>query len=195
MYLEYRKVNARHRIIISLFFLFLQFGKLSPNLVLQMDNCWRENKNRFVLCFLALLIPMIELEIFKKVRKSFFNSVHVDSIGTCENLLPHFLLFTLHVCAVPIIHVVAILTGIHTPTDKENWKQRDNLMKLFLHLIFAKLFPVKCVQTCSPSKKLLVKVQLLLFIVILIKTVYCFRTKCQTKRNKYDYWLNRVAHC
>lgn len=43
------------------------FGKLRPNLYLQMDNCWRENKNRFVLCFLALLI---ELGIFKKIKIS-----------------------------------------------------------------------------------------------------------------------------
>lgn len=193
MYLEYRKVKARHRIIISLFFCFYSLANFLQTWSFKWIIVGGRTKTALFFVSYRCLSPMIELAIFKKVRKSFFNSVHVDSIGTCENLLPHFLLFTL--CAVPIIHVVAILTGIHTPTDKENWKQRDNLMKLFLHLIFAKLFPVKCIQTCSPSKKLLVKVQLLLFIVILINTVYCFRTKCQTKRNKYDYWLNRVAHC
>ena len=44
---------------------FIQLGQLPPTLYLQMDNCWRENKNRYVLCFLALLV---ELGIFKKVN-------------------------------------------------------------------------------------------------------------------------------
>lgn len=35
-------------------------------LCLQMDNCWRENKNQFVLIFLAVLI---KYQIFRKVRK------------------------------------------------------------------------------------------------------------------------------
>ena len=38
--------------------------KLPDVLYLQMDNCWRENKNQFVISFLALLIL---LGVFKKV--------------------------------------------------------------------------------------------------------------------------------
>ena len=44
----------------------MQFGQLPPTMYLQMDNCWRENKNRYVFCFLALLV---ELGIFEKVSK------------------------------------------------------------------------------------------------------------------------------
>ena len=33
-------------------------------LYLQMDNCWRENKNKFILCFVYL----VDMDIFKKVR-------------------------------------------------------------------------------------------------------------------------------
>ena len=32
------------------------FGRLPAVLHLSMDNCWRENKNRFVLAFLAALV-------------------------------------------------------------------------------------------------------------------------------------------
>ena len=41
-------------------------GEDLPNtLYLQMDNCWRENKNQFVLNFVALLV---KLDIFVKVN-------------------------------------------------------------------------------------------------------------------------------
>lgn len=63
---------------------------------------------------------MIELEIFKKVRKSFFNSVYVDFIGICENFLLYFFFFMLYVCVVFIIYVVVILIGIYMFIDKEN---------------------------------------------------------------------------
>ena len=39
---------------------------LPDTFYLQMDNCWRENKNQFVLTFLALLV---QLGIVKKVRQ------------------------------------------------------------------------------------------------------------------------------
>ncbi|CAH3044847.1 unnamed protein product, partial [Pocillopora meandrina] len=41
-----------------------EIGYLPPVLYLQMDNCWRENKNRYVLSFLSLLV---ERNIFEKV--------------------------------------------------------------------------------------------------------------------------------
>ena len=39
--------------------------RLAPFLYLQLDNCVRENKNNFIICFLALLV---DLDIFEKVR-------------------------------------------------------------------------------------------------------------------------------
>lgn len=42
----------------------LQLGQLSLTLHLEMDNCWREYKNKFILTFLALLD---EIGIFKEV--------------------------------------------------------------------------------------------------------------------------------
>ena len=42
--------------------------KLPPNLYLQMDNCWRENKNQYMMTFLALLI---KLKVFVKIKLNF----------------------------------------------------------------------------------------------------------------------------
>lgn len=39
-------------------------GPLPPKLYLQLDNCWRENKNKFVFAFLAMLV---KLGVFKEV--------------------------------------------------------------------------------------------------------------------------------
>ena len=33
-------------------------GNMPPVLNVQLDNCWRENKNRLVLAFLALLVAL-----------------------------------------------------------------------------------------------------------------------------------------
>ena len=41
---------------------------LAPVLYLQMDNCWRENKNQHVLTFLALLL---KLRLFRKIKLNF----------------------------------------------------------------------------------------------------------------------------
>ncbi|XP_063439429.1 uncharacterized protein LOC134720824 isoform X3 [Mytilus trossulus] len=46
---------------------------IPPVLYLQMDNCYRENKNRFVFGFLSLLV---ELGVFKKVKVSFLMVGH-----------------------------------------------------------------------------------------------------------------------
>lgn len=43
----------------------LRMNKVPDTLYLQMDNCWRENKNQYVMTFLAVLV---HLGIFKKVR-------------------------------------------------------------------------------------------------------------------------------
>ncbi len=47
--------------------------KLGSNLFLQMDNCFRENKNRFLIAFAALLV---ELEVFEEVYL-FIAFIHV----------------------------------------------------------------------------------------------------------------------
>lgn len=44
--------------------------KLPPILYLQMDNCWRENKNQFMLALLGL---MVQKKIFEKVSNCNFN--------------------------------------------------------------------------------------------------------------------------
>lgn len=41
-----------------------QMGFLPPNLYLQMDNCFHENKNECVISFLCILV---EMGIFEKV--------------------------------------------------------------------------------------------------------------------------------
>ena len=77
---------------------------LAPVLYLQMDNCWRENKNQHVLTFLALLL---KLRLFRKIKLNFdlVGHTHEDidqlfralnevlkrkTIATVEDLL-HFL--------------------------------------------------------------------------------------------------------
>ena len=49
----------------ELFFI-LQNNRLPPVLYLQADNCYRENKNRFVLAFCELLVKE---RIFNEVSK------------------------------------------------------------------------------------------------------------------------------
>ena len=44
----------------------LRMDSITDRLYLQMDNCWRENKNQCVLVFLGVLV---RLDIFKKVNE------------------------------------------------------------------------------------------------------------------------------
>ncbi len=44
----------------------VRMDKIPDRLFLQMDNCWQENKNQYVIVFLALLVY---LNIFKKVQR------------------------------------------------------------------------------------------------------------------------------
>jgi hypothetical protein len=56
-------------ILIRTFIRILKAGhKLAPVLYLQMDNCWRENKNQHVITFLAILV---KLNIFRKIKLNF----------------------------------------------------------------------------------------------------------------------------
>ena len=43
-------------------------GILPPTLYIQLDNCWRENKNRFFIGFMAYLVA---LDIFQEVSDIF----------------------------------------------------------------------------------------------------------------------------
>ena len=44
----------------------VRMDNIPDRLFLQMDNCWRENKNQYVIVFLAVLVY---LNIFKKVQR------------------------------------------------------------------------------------------------------------------------------
>ena len=46
-----------------------RMDKIPDRLFLQMDNCWRENKNQYVIVFLAVLVYM---DIITKVRQLIF---------------------------------------------------------------------------------------------------------------------------
>ena len=52
------------------------FGKLPAVLHLSMDNCWRENKNRYVLSFLAALVQQ---NILAEVNVTFLLLGHTVS--------------------------------------------------------------------------------------------------------------------
>ena len=47
--------------------------KFPPKLFLQMDNCWRENKNRYVMGYLSLLVHR---KVFKEIEISFLPVGH-----------------------------------------------------------------------------------------------------------------------
>ena len=53
---------------IDSFFCFLQNNTLPPVLFLQADNCWRENKNKYVFAFCELLVRR---RVFKQVSALF----------------------------------------------------------------------------------------------------------------------------
>lgn len=59
-------------------------GDIPPTLYLQLDNCWRENKNKYVLGLCTLLV---EYGIFQKVRISFLPKGHThedpDQMFSC----------------------------------------------------------------------------------------------------------------
>ena len=60
------------------------YETLPPTLYLQLDNCGRENKNRFVLAFLSMLV---ERGIFRKVKLGFLMVGHthedIDQMFSC----------------------------------------------------------------------------------------------------------------
>ena len=54
--------------------IFLQVGRLPPILYIQMDNCYRECKNKYVLAFLSILVNM---GFFKKVHINSYTAINV----------------------------------------------------------------------------------------------------------------------
>ena len=51
-------------------------GNLPPKMLIQMDNCVRENKNKYVMAFMCYLI---EMDIFTEVRR-------IKIICGCESI-------------------------------------------------------------------------------------------------------------
>ena len=61
------------------------FGKLPPVLHLSLDNCWRENKNRFVLSYLAALV---QSDVLSEVNLTFLLVGHTgNEVDQCFSLL------------------------------------------------------------------------------------------------------------
>ena len=64
-----------------------QDGYLPPVLYLQLDNCWRENKNSYVIAYLAWLV---ERKVFKKIFLSFLPVGHThneaDQCASCLSI-------------------------------------------------------------------------------------------------------------
>lgn len=49
-------------------------GHLAPVAYFQMDNCWQENKNQFVLAFMCMLV---EMGVFQKVSFKISSTANV----------------------------------------------------------------------------------------------------------------------
>ncbi|KAL9953863.1 hypothetical protein ACROYT_G041336 [Oculina patagonica] len=65
--------NLTLNVLLQIFVELSEEGRLPPYLFLQMDNCYRECKNRYILGFCSLLV---EKGIFKEVRLSFLMVGH-----------------------------------------------------------------------------------------------------------------------
>ena len=60
--------REQHYCAIILWMFLFQNNFLPPNLFIQADNCWRENKNRYVFAFLELLVAE---QVFHEVSVDF----------------------------------------------------------------------------------------------------------------------------
>ena len=63
----------------------LRMESIPDKLYLQMDNCWRENKNQYVITFLAMLV---KIDIFKKVKKSISKQLKIYAYSQDLELNP-----------------------------------------------------------------------------------------------------------
>ena len=88
-YLNHDIFEQGSNLIITLVHLLLQefqkdFGKFPKKLHINADNCWKENKNRFLFSYLASLV---ELEIFDEVSLNYLLVGHtgneVDQLFSC----------------------------------------------------------------------------------------------------------------
>lgn len=59
-------INVLLRVLVGYSPKLVKRGSLPRKLAVQLDNCVRENKSKFVLSFLA---PMVELGVFEEVRE------------------------------------------------------------------------------------------------------------------------------
>ncbi|XP_066929842.1 uncharacterized protein [Clytia hemisphaerica] len=77
--------NLTMSILSYVFMRIAKDGVLPPVLYVQMDNCWRENKNQFLLAFFAFLVLK---RIVKKVRLSYLlvGHTHEDIDSTFSNI-------------------------------------------------------------------------------------------------------------
>eukprot|EP00795_Rhopilema_esculentum_P008448 gene8448-14434_t len=62
-------MNTLYRVLVDI----ATEQRLSPVLYLQLDNCWRENKNRYIFAFLAWLV---QKDVVRKVKLSFLMVGH-----------------------------------------------------------------------------------------------------------------------
>ncbi|XP_015749773.1 PREDICTED: uncharacterized protein LOC107329609 [Acropora digitifera] len=77
--------NLTLSVLLHIFLELSKEGSLPPYLFLQMDNCYRECKNKYILGFCALLV---EKSIFKEVQLSFLmvGHTHEDVDRDLNNL-------------------------------------------------------------------------------------------------------------
>ena len=66
-------------------------GFLPPTLYLQLDNCWRENKNTYVLAYLSRLV---ERGVFKRIEVSFL-PVRTDHFSMCIFCISEYVLLSM----------------------------------------------------------------------------------------------------
>lgn len=101
----------------------LKYRSLPATLYLQLDNCGRENKNRYVLALCCLLV---ELEIFKKVSNTF------SFITQTRNT---FLQFDSFACFISTLFLDAIHLGLCSQKLETNLDDMDKMITLCLLII------------------------------------------------------------
>ncbi|XP_064641945.1 uncharacterized protein LOC135496514 [Lineus longissimus] len=78
--------NLTISILLDVLLVLMHHRIFKPKLHLQMDNCWRENKNRYILSFLFFLV---HIDVFEEVSLNFLPVGHthedVDQMFRCIN--------------------------------------------------------------------------------------------------------------
>ena len=66
-----------------------KYNKLPEKLYLQFDNCWRENKNKYILCFSFLLVAMgIVKTVSQAIKRKPFTIIKATIPLTWNQLVP-----------------------------------------------------------------------------------------------------------